>query len=168
MFNKIKNKQSNIDIDFFHNKLLNNIIEINHFDEGILVIYKFNNKNYVKSFKTNLRKVNSAIIKSKQSSRTNLSNGKVSIIKRNDFFNQSVIHRNKNDDNYNFFSKSVNNIKNSINSINNSSHFSSIIHLKNKNNKSMKNDNILEKKMKEKITFVTIINNALNEIKNNK
>ena len=159
MFNKIKNKQSNIDIDFFHNKLLNNIIEINHFDEGILDIYKFNNKNKnnVISFKTNLRKVNSAIIKSKQSSRTNLSNGKVSIIKRNDFFNQSAIHRNKNDDNYNFFSKSLNNIKNSINSINNSSHFSSIIHLKNKNNKSMKNDNILEKKMKEKIRKIVNI-----------
>ena len=87
MFNKMKNKQSNIDIDFFHNKLLNNIIEINHFDEGILDIYKFNNKNKNKAmpFKTNLRKVNSAIIKSKQSFRNNLSSFKVSITQKNNF-----------------------------------------------------------------------------------
>ena len=157
MFNKIKNKQSNIDIDFFHNKLLNNIIEINHFDEGILGIYKFNNKNKVMPFKTNLRKVNSAIIKSKQSSRINLSSDKVSIFKRNNLFNQSVIHRNKNDDNYKFFSKSVKNIKGIVNSVNNSSHFSSINHLENKNNKSKNYLNILEKKMKEKIRKIANI-----------
>ena len=159
LFHKIKNKQSNIDIDFFHNKLLNNIIEINHFDEGILGIYKFNNKNKNKaiSFKTNLSKVNSAIIKSKQSFRNNLNIDKVSIIQKNNFFNQNLNHRNKNDDNYKFFSKSVNDIKNSISSVNNSYHFSSINHLKNKDYKSKKFVNILEKKMKEKIRKIANI-----------
>ena len=170
MFNKIKNKQSSIDIDFFHNKLLNNIIEINHFDEGIWGIYKFNNKNINRNkvvipFKASLKKTNSAIIKSGQPKRTNLSSAKVSIIKNNNFFTQSLILRNKNDDNYKFFSKSVNNIKSSINSVNNS-----IIHSKNKDNKLKKFANILEKKMKEKIRKIANIEDVNccyhNKIKN--
>jgi len=170
MFNKIKNKQSSIDIDFFHNKLLNNIIEINHFDEGIWGIYKLNNKNINRNkvvipFRASLKKTNSAIINSVQPKRTNLSSAKVSIIKNNNFFTQSLILRNKNDDNYKFFSKSVNNIKSSINSVNNS-----IIHSKNKDNKLKKFANILEKKMKEKIRKIANIEDVNccyhNKIKN--
>lgn len=162
IFNTIKIKQANIDIDFFHNKLLNNIIEISHFDEGILGIYKLNNKNSnkVMSFKTNLKKVNSAIIKSKQPFRINLSNSKVRIIKNNNFFNQSKIYRNKTDDKYKFFSKSLNNIKNSINSVNNSINVSTIIHSKHKDNKSKKYVKILEKKMKEKLSKIVNIDDV--------
>ena len=162
IFNTIKIKQENIDIDFFHNKLLNNIIEINHFDEGILGIYKLNNKksNKVMSFKTNLKKVNSAIIKSKQPFRINLSSSKVRIIKNNNFCNQSKIYRNKTDDKYKFFSKSLNNIKNSINSVNNSINVSTIIHSKHKDNKSKKYVKILEKKMKEKLSKIVNIDDV--------
>ena len=179
LLNKIKSKQSNYDIDFFHNKLLNNIIELNNYDNNLILSNNSRRKEKNNQFKINsqIRKVNSAImrnIKSQKyyfnydnSSSTRGIPSNNTLIKSK---NESIL--NSNHSNYKLQNKTINedsgllkstiyNYPYNINSISskNSKNFQrmnkSQIKEDEKCSKMSKYVNLLEKKMKEKLMKIT-------------
>ena len=89
LLNKIGYKQKNFVIDFFHNKLLNNIIEIKNYDNDFASLSnRFKGKN-PRNNNSSLRKVNSAILGIPKTQRSNYSNDiSNKIIKSNKIFNK--------------------------------------------------------------------------------
>ena len=174
LLNKIGYKQKNFVIDFFHNKLLNNIIEIKNYDNDFASLSnRFKGKN-PRNNNSSLRKVNSAILGIPKTQRSDYSNDVSNkIIKSNKIFNKFLnnsIYLN-NDFQKKIKNKSINeenkllrttiyNFPKNINSIENkkSKIFSKIIKSQKadkKCNKMNKYANILEKKMKEKLMQIT-------------
>ena len=172
--NKIKLKQKNLDIDFFHNKLLNNIFEINNFENNFISLSKCNSqkeKRNIKNFSSSLKRINSAIMYiSKVQNNENTDR----FIRSNNIFNKSKsklnlfnneIHKkiqNKTINEENKLLKStIYNFPDNINSIKKKN--SRIFHRLNKShtkedekcNKMSKYVNILEKKMKEKLKQIS-------------
>ena len=90
IINSLKSKNTKYDIDFFHNKLLNNIIEINNYNNNLILLN--NNKKKYKDdhykFKSSIRKINSAIIRNLKSQKNifNYDNNSSRAIKRNNIF----------------------------------------------------------------------------------
>ena len=178
LLNKIKSKQSNYDIDFFHNKLLNNIIELNNYDNNLILSNSRKEKN--ENFKINspIRKINSAImrnIKSQKNFFNNENSSSSRAIRSNNIFikskNESNI-LNSNDIKHKLQNKTINedsrllkstvyNFPFNINSIKKKN--SKIFQRMNKSqikedekcSKMAKYVNILEKKMKEKLMKIT-------------
>ena len=168
LINKINSKQKIIDMDFFHNKLLNNIIEMNNFENDFISLSnnnRKNEKNKLKNFHSPLKRINSAITSKKIPENNENIN---SIIKSNKIFNKnklSNIHnkiQNKTINEENKLLKStIYNFPDNINAIKkkNSRVFQNFnksqIKEDEKCNKMSKYVNILEKKMKEKLMKIT-------------
>ena len=176
LLNKIKSKPKNLDIDFFHNKLLNNIIEINNFDNEVASLSnRIKGKKSINNIYPNLRKINSAIMRIPKTQRNHYTHDIINnkLIRSNNIFNKfknNSIYLN-NDFHKKIKNKSINEenklLKSSkcdfpydINSIvkKKSRNFSinkSQIKEDEKCNKINKYVNILEKKMKEKLKQIT-------------
>ena len=179
LLNNIKSKQSNYDIDFFHNKLLNNIIELNNYDNNLILSNNSQKKEKNKPFKINskIRKVNSAIMRNiksqkyyfnyENSSSTRGIPSSNTLIKSK---NESIL--NSNHSNYKLQNKTINedsgllkstiyNYPYKINSISSKSSKNfprmnnSQIKEDEKCSKMSKYVNLLEKKMKEKLMKIT-------------
>ena len=168
LLNKINSKQKIIDMDFFHNKLLNNIIEMNNFENDFISLSnnnRKNEKNKLKNFHSPLKRINSAITSKKIPGNNENIN---SIIKSNKIFNKNKLNnihnkiQNKTINEENKLLKStIYNFPDNINAIKkkNSRVFQNFnksqIKEDEKCNKMSKYVNILEKKMKEKLMKIT-------------
>ena len=179
----INSKNTNNDLDFFHNKLLNNIIEISNHNYYLLLSNNKRQKGKNDHFKfaSSLRKINSAIMRNLRSQKNiikNESNSSNRAIKSNNVFikNKNKIDShfsNGNDTSYKLHNKTINedsgiirssmyNFPHNINTIKKSSNckiFSKVNDLQMKEdekcNKITKYVHILEKKMKEKLMRIT-------------
>ena len=173
LLDKIKFKEKNIDNDFFHNKLLNNIIEINYLDNDLISLSNCNRKNEKENSKklnSPIKKFNSATMKNKNlenneyNNRPIRSNNIFNKRKSNSFLFNSDTHnkiQNKTINEENKLLKStIYNFPDNIKSIKKSNYIfhridKSLIKEDEKCNKMNKYVNILERKMKEKLMKIT-------------
>ena len=170
LLDKIKSRQKNIDNDFFHNKLLNNIIEINYFENDLISLSNCNRKKEKsKSQNSPIKKLNSAIMNKKKLeendyiSRPIKSNNIFNKRKSNSFLLNNDIHnkiQNRTNNEENKLKSTIYNFPDNIKSIKKNSN---LFHRINKSqtkedekcNKMSKYVNILERKMKEKLMKIT-------------
>ena len=175
LLNRIKSKNKSSEI--FHNKLLNNIIELNKFDNDFsLSNYNRQKEKDIKNnFNYTIRKMNSAIMRNNQSQINNNNNEYSNMhIKYNNLFVKKKNNSNFLGDIYKKQNKTINeenklikfdistkyNFPNNINSIkknNTRIFYRNNLKIKEdeKCNKMAKYVNILEKKMKEKLMQIT-------------
>ena len=170
LLDKIKSRQKNIDNDFFHNKLLNNIIEINYFENDLISLSNCNRKKEKsKSQNSPIKKLNSAIMNKKKLeendyiSRPIKSNNIFNKRKSNSFLLNNDIHnkiQNRTNNEENKLKSTIYYFPDNIKSIKKNSN---LFHRINKSqtkedekcNKMSKYVNILERKMKEKLMKIT-------------